>query len=116
MASFSIPDRATDPLELMNAVMVFDDPPPRDKRWEVRIAALCERVVARNAELKRETEAHGLTAGVAAALNVEVERLREELRKARERIKRAQFTKADFDVETEQLVTGTAARAAGGEK
>lgn len=79
MTSFSIPDRATDPLDIMNAVMVFDDPPRLDKRWEVRIAVLCDKVAAQNAELKRETEAHGLTAGVAAALNDDVERLRAEV-------------------------------------
>ena len=46
---FSILDNATDPLDIMNAVMVFDDPPPRDERWERRVAALCEALARRNA-------------------------------------------------------------------
>lgn len=48
MASFSILENSTDPLEIMNAVMVFDDPPSSDLRLELRIAALCEALAARN--------------------------------------------------------------------
>ena len=48
MACFSIPENATDPLDIMNAVMTFDYPPPHDLRWERRIAALCDALAARN--------------------------------------------------------------------
>ena len=53
---FSIPYNATDPVDIMNAVMRFEDPPPQDKRWEIRIAALCEVVAARNKETARLRE------------------------------------------------------------
>ncbi len=53
---FSIPYNATDPLDILNAVMRFEDPPPQDKRWEIRIAALCEVVAARNKETARLRE------------------------------------------------------------
>ena len=48
-------------------------------------------------------------ATIAAA---EIKRLQGELRRARERIWRAQFTKADFHAETERLVAPKAAEAA----
>ena len=48
MSCFTIPENATDPLDIMNAVMTFDYPPPPDPRWERRIAALCEALAVKN--------------------------------------------------------------------
>lgn len=39
-------DGVPDPLKLMNALTVWDDPPPMDERWEKKLAAACEIAVA----------------------------------------------------------------------
>ena len=49
----------SDPLELMNATLQWDDPPPRDERWERKVAQLCEHVCklqAENAKLRAHIE------------------------------------------------------------
>lgn len=46
--SFSLSENATDPREIVDAIMIPNHMPPRDPRWERRIVALCEALAARN--------------------------------------------------------------------
>ena len=42
-----------DPLEYMNKLCQWSDPPSPDARWEMVVARACEMIVARDAEIER---------------------------------------------------------------